>query len=50
MQSIEAIVFYYFFYFIFNIKIRVVGKVKIRVDTLSFAAHNKKRPEGRHLS
>jgi len=46
MQSTVSIVFYYFFYFNLIKENTVGGKVKITVDTVSFAAHNKNAPKG----
>ena len=47
MQSTVSIVFLYYFYFNLIKENTVGGKVKYRVDTMSFAAHhNAKCPEG----
>ena len=47
--SIVSIVIYDYFVFILIQKTIGSSKVKYTVDTMAFAAHNKKRPEGRLL-
>jgi hypothetical protein len=48
--STEDIVFLHYFFIKIKNKKSIGGKVRISVDTVSFAAHhNAKRPEGRSL-